>query len=133
MRRLLAATLLALITACGGDSSQRPLVVPGTYLMKTINGAVLPFIIQAAAPKVELISDELVLATGGTFTEAALLRVTDGTTVTNERSTDTGTWTVNGTALTLKAPDGTQITGTLTTDGALALSANGLTAVYQKQ
>lgn len=133
MRRLLAATLLALAAACGSDSSQQPLVVPGTWVLQTVNGAALPYVIQASGPKVELTADQLLLATGGTFTNHTAIRTTDGTAVTTDSFDDTGTWTVSGTALNLKYADGTVVTGALTTDGTLTLTGSGLSAIYRRQ
>ena len=133
MRRLLAAALVVLATACGGDSSQRPLVVPGTYVLQTVNGLVLPYLIQASSPKVELTADQFVLVTGGTFTNHTTVRSTDGTAVTTSTFDETGTWTVNGTALSLTYADGTAVTGALTTDGTLTLTGTGLSALYRKQ
>lgn len=133
MRRLLAATILALAAACGGDASQRPLVVPGTYVLQTVNGAPLPYVVQPSGPKVELTSDQFVLATGGTFTNHTVVRTTNGSSVTTDPFDEAGTWTASGTTVNLKYTDGTIVTGALTTDGTLTLTGSGLSAVYRKQ
>jgi hypothetical protein len=130
MRKLLALACLAVFVACSDSTS--PTSIAGTYSLTTVNGVALPFVVQASGPKIELLSDQIILNAGGTFSESENLRYTNGTAVTTQTSTDAGTYTVSGTAITfLFTSDGS--TGTATLSGnTLTVAANGLSGVYTK-
>lgn len=73
-RRLLAGTALALLAvfapACGsskGGTPTTPIVtsVAGTWHLSTVNGVKVPFTIQAADPKEELLTKQYVFTAGG--------------------------------------------------------------------
>src|SRR3954471_14237805 len=106
MRRVLLGFALAFATAataCGGDSATGPSgTIAGTWNLQTVNGAALPFVVgQVGTSKVELTSDVFTLTSTGSFTEIVTLRTTQNGQVTNSSQSDAGTYTVNGTAVTL--------------------------------
>ena len=118
MRTLFATlcTAAVLLAGCGSDSggttnpqSSSPV---GTWNLTTANGAPLPFAFQVGAVKYEVLFDQYVLLPNGRFTEAYQLRDTDGTIVGIENFTDSGSYTVNGTVLTMTYDDGFPLTGT---------------------
>ena len=137
MRRMLVtacSAAIALLAACGSDSGTGPTQasVVGTWNLTTVNGAPLPFTIQATNPKLEILSDQYVLAANGTFTESFQLRGTDGTTVTTQSFTDAGTYQLNGTAVTVTYTDGSSLTGTLS-GNTVTIAQLGASLVYSRQ
>jgi hypothetical protein len=134
MRRIVALMVLSVLAACGGDSSTSASAsVVGTWNLTSVNGAALPFIASAANPKVEVLSDQYVITSSGTFTETTTLRVTQGTAVTTQTSPESGTYTTSGTAVNLKyASDGSTETGTFS-GNTLTFSSSGFSAVYTRQ
>jgi lipocalin-like protein len=137
MRRLLALLLLTAIsgTACGGDSGTNPTPasLAGTWNLSTINGAPLPFVLQAVGPKIEVLSDQIVAAAGGTFTETGSGRVTDAGVVTIVPITDSGTWTISGATVTFRF-DSDGFIGTATLSGnTFTVAVGAVSQVYVKQ
>jgi hypothetical protein len=122
-----------LFAGCDSDDSTGPTQasVVGMWNLTTVNGAVLPFTIQST-PKIEVLSDQLVVSANGTFTEATQTRTTNGTTVTLETVPDGGTYSLNGTAVTFIFTDGSTGAGTVS-GTTLIVAFPGVSLVYQKQ
>lgn len=137
MRRMLVTicTLaIAALSGCGSDSATAPTTVSaiGTWNLTTINGAPLPFTFQAANPKLEILSDQYILAADGTFTESFQLRATDGTGISTQAFSDRGTYSVNGTALVVVYTDGSRLTASLSAN-AVTIAQQGAALVYSRQ
>jgi hypothetical protein len=131
MRKRFALACLAALVACGGDSTS-PTSIAGTYNLTSVDGSGLPFIAQASGPMIEVLSDQIIASAGGTFSESGINRFTSGTAVTTDTITDTGTYTVSGTAITFHFnSDGFTSTGTLS-GNTFAVATNGLSLVYTK-
>jgi hypothetical protein len=129
--------MLALVMGCrsGGDGvvAPTPASLAGTWKLTTVNGAGLPYTLRAANPKVELLGDRWQIAAGGTFTQLTTLRTTSLTGVVNTvEAPDTGTWTMSGTAVTLRYSDLSTDTGTLS-GNTITVAQAGYSAVYVKQ
>ena len=135
MRRMLAivCTAAVFLAGCDSDDTTGPTQssVAGTWNLTTVNGSPLPFTIQTT-PKIEVVSDQLVVSANGTFTESTQTRTTNGTTVTNQTIPDGGTYSLNGTAATFIFNDGTTGAGTISST-TLTVALPGLSLVYQKQ
>lgn len=138
MRRLLLSfvVLFALVlTACGDDDSTGPgsANISGTYTLRTINGSNLPFtVFQVGADKVEVLSGNVTLTNGGAYTTLSTVRTTLNGVVTTEPEADAGTYTRNGTAMTLRSnDDGTTVSGTVS-NGVLTVVFEGFSAVYRR-
>ena len=138
MRRLTALLVLALASsavACGSDNVTSPTLesIPGTWNLTTLNGAPLPFVLQAANPKVEFLDDQIVMLSDRTFTDTYNFRFTSSTgEVTTDGSIDTGVWTLNGTALVFSYSDGTTVTATVN-GGSFTIAGGGFSQLYTKQ
>jgi hypothetical protein len=131
-RTALGMVALSIAAGCGGDSSTTPQSVAGTWNLTALNGAALPFVVQSANPKVEILAERLDIASGGTFTQTTTTRIAPGT-ASMETDTDTGTWTSNGNAATFrfKRDDST---GTGTSNGnTFTASGAGAVFTYTKQ
>lgn len=138
MRRLLSLTLTlaaVLLVGCGSDggpTAPTTSSIAGTWNLTTINGSPLPFVMQASNPKVEVLSDQLVVNANGTFTETGQLRLTQGGTVVTQAVVGAGTYTLDGTAASFRWSDGS--TGTATVSGKTATVAEGgYSYVYRQQ
>lgn len=135
MRRLILSVMCAL-AACGGDSPTAPTQasVVGTWQLQSVNGQGLPYIAeQVGADKVELTSDVVTAAAGGSFAEIVSYRITQGGQVSAYSESYAGTYTLNGTAVTFRWNDDGSI-GTGTVSGStLTVAGNGLSLVFRKQ
>lgn len=99
MRRLSSIILFVVIAGCGGDKSNAPKQLEGTYGMRTINGANLPAVIYddpSTGQHAEITAGSLTLARGGTFSAPWFFRVTENGSVSNHSETCTGTFTRTG-------------------------------------
>jgi hypothetical protein len=124
---------LALATACGGGDSTGPAAsVAGTYTLQSMNGFPLPYILfQAGADTYEVLDDAIVLNDGGTWTETGHDRTTISGTATTSTLEDGGTYTLQGTALTLTSSSSGFITGSLN-GTTITLTGPGLVGVYTR-
>jgi hypothetical protein len=137
MRKLTA--LLAIIASCVSLACKSGVTPPpdpsvtGTWNLTSINGASLPFTIQPANPKIELLNQQLIVASGGTFTQTGNVRLTDAGTVSTRPYADAGSWTLNGSAATFQFnSDGSAGTGTLS-GNKFIVGQSGYSFEYTKQ
>jgi len=124
------------LAACGGDGGTGPTSasIAGTYVLRTINGADLPYtLVDLVVFKVELIAGSLVLAQGGTYTAQTTTRfIEEGVVVSTETDEESGKYTVSGQTITLtEDSDGRLLTGTVS-GNTITVTDSGLTAVYRK-
>ncbi len=137
MRRMLATVCTVatvLLAGCGGDAGTPPMeaTLAGTWNLATVNGTPLPFVIQPANPKIEILSDKLVLTASGTFAQSILARQTSGGTITTQNIEDGGTYQATGTSAAFTFNDGSHGNGTV--DGnSLTVADVGYALVYVKQ
>jgi hypothetical protein len=141
MRRMLAVVgTVAAVLLAGCDSGATTVStgngVSGTWNLVTVNGAPLPFVIQST-PKIELVSEQLVVSGNGTFTQASQVRTTSGTTVTTQTTSGGGTYAQSGTTASFTTAsfifnDGTTGAGTVS-GNSLTVAKPGRAYVYDKQ
>jgi hypothetical protein len=136
MRRLLSLTLALALIACGDDDSTSVPTnasVAGTWNLQTVNGSALPFTLSASSPKIELLSSSVNVTANGTWTSTTQTRTTIGTQATTASSTQSGTYTLSGSAVSIRSTDGTTVQAGSVSGNTLTLAQTGLTFVYQKQ
>ena len=136
MRRL-RPIALCLALACGGDATPtQPVTVSlvGTWTLHDINGLVLPVVLtQTATTKTEMLSDIVTATAAGTYTEVAEARTTVNGQATVSSHTDTGTYTVTGSAVVVHSNnDGSSINGTIK-GNTFTIAANGIAFEYRRQ
>jgi hypothetical protein len=137
-RRTLIASICTvasvLLVGCGSDHATDPaqLGILSSWNLVTANGAPLPFTVPGIIPRLDVLSDKLVLKTNGTFTESTQAQTVSGTTVTPQTIPDGGTYTVNGTSATFVFNDGTVGVGTITAT-TLSMTLPTVALVYQKE
>jgi hypothetical protein len=96
MRALAACAFLAMASACGSDLPSAPKDVPGTYVLRTIDGLSLP--VTVPNPRNHLIVINAVTATLNTNTYALAGTGTEDGNASTEL-TDAGTYTLSGSTL----------------------------------
>ena len=139
MRRFLALAIVALApllgAGCGSDSIADPRqAVAGSYALTSFDGKQLPATIVAGDPQVDVVSDELILTSTGSFTENTTLRVIEGGVTSTEAFADLGTYTVSGSTLTFRfSSDNSTGTATVVGDGLSITSSDGHTLAYARR
>lgn len=109
MRRFISFFMLvvAAATGCGGDSGSEPKVsLAGTYALSTVDGQILPIVVEDPDLKLELLSGSLSIDGTGRFTESVRLRLTfPGQPPEVVPVSCAGTYTRSGNTLTLTQPE----------------------------
>lgn len=127
MRKLMILALAvttATLSACGGKDSTGPDSIAGTYTLTTVNNAQLPFTTsQDATYKAEILASSITLRDDKTFTWSLTGRSTDNGIVDQGTDSFSGTYTITGSTLTLKDPEGST-TATLG-DGVITMVIDG--------
>lgn len=117
MRRSVLAGLAMLFVACGGDSATGPNAVTGNYTLRTVNGNSVPAVFfQDAQEKDEIVSGNINIASGNTWSGTFALRGTDlaSLDVINVSVPIGGTYALSGGSITLTdAPNQLVLNGTI--------------------
>ena len=138
MRRFLALAIVALApllgAGCGSDSITDPRqAVAGSYALMSFDGKQLPATILAGDPQVDVVSDELMLTSSGSFTQNTTFRVTESGVTSTQAVADVGTYTVSGSTVTFRfSADNFTGTATVLADG-LSITSEGHTLTYAKR
>ena len=136
MRRLLTMLALTGFAACGGDSPTEVKVsTEGSYTLRTVNGAPLPYLIPeatTATSKYEIMDATTTLNIGGTYTYFDHVRFTFNGKAEILSYMEAGTFTLSGTAINLRSNQGGALmSGTLGAN-TLTVVAQGTSYVYTK-
>ena len=132
MRKLFVMAALALAAACGDSTSAAS--VSGTYNLQTVNGSVLPYVFQASNPKIEIISEQMVLNSNGTFTITDVERTTPtGGSPSNATFSETGTWSLSGNTITVHFTSDNSTSVAQVSGNTLTVAESGFTLVFLKQ
>lgn len=138
MRRILALLMLVVgtvaATGCGSDSiTDNTSSVIGTYRLTSYDGAPPPIVLFAGDPTLEILADQFVLASGGTFTQRTSFRFTEGQVVTLDETIEIGRFTVSGSTVTMTlAGDGSSTAATVS-GRALTINFDGHQQVYSRE
>ncbi|MEO7712851.1 MAG: hypothetical protein ABIV10_08035 [Gemmatimonadaceae bacterium] len=137
MRRFIALFMLAIgtmtATGCGSDGITDSPSVLGTYRLETYDGAPPPVVLIAGDPKLEVLADQFVLASGGAFTQRTSFRLTDGGVVTLDESIETGTYTVSGPTVTIRLTSDNSSTAATMTGRGMTIDFEGHRLVYARE
>lgn len=132
LAKVAAIGLLGVVVAACGDGNgiNEPQEIAGTYALQSVNGEALPVVLfEGSGYRLEVTAATYVLASGGTFTNGATFRETEGGVATTSTETLTGQYTVSGSAVTFTDSDGDVIAGTIS-GNSLTFSEDGMTAVF---
>ena len=121
MRRALLLVAFLTLGACQdntGVSSLSSEDITGTFSMRTVNGAAMPFTFQSGGGSVTVTADVLTVLANGTWSEITSYTQTINAQTTSGDSPDGGTWQRLGTSLVFRSTAGTAgYTGTFTGNG----------------
>jgi hypothetical protein len=93
MRKALIALTLVLVSGCVTGDIIGSKTSTGTYVLKSVNGSALPFTLSTNGNvKTELVDETMYLYEGFTFFDKVHRRITTGTVVTTDSTTDSGNW-----------------------------------------
>lgn len=108
--------------------------ISGTFSLRTINGGPLPYTAYSVGPsnKREIVSDVITLREDGTWISSSRTRRTVDDVASVTTRANSGTYTRNGTAVTLTnwSPNG-PVSATLV-DGKLTIADGALVLVYRE-
>src|SRR4051812_35183536 len=117
--------LLALLAACGGESTGPTATVEGTWTLQTVNHGALPFTLaQTDTSKVELVGDVYAFSGTGSFTTTETLRITTNGVANTQSVSNAGTYVGNGSAVTLHF-NSNGSTGTFAWSGNIMTASDG--------
>jgi hypothetical protein len=129
--RPLSAALVILAAACGGSGSTNPASVAGVYDLQTVNGAPLPYTVpgQSSGNITQVLRDQLTLANGAVGEHGTWRAVTSAGT-TQLAVSDTGTYSVSGSTVTLHMNSGVTGRGS---GNRITLTQYGAAYLYVRQ
>lgn len=140
MQRRYAAVLIGLLfLGCGSDKTVSPDITAaaGVYVLQTVDGSPLPFNAgNQGGVDVVIVADQYTLTTSRTYARQGSVRATQfGITVT-QSVTESGTWDLNGSTLTLTIGNSSlgqtgNYTGSLAGSN-LSINQLGFLGVYKK-
>ena len=140
---LTVALAVSLLTGCGDATG--PEAIAGHYILRSINGQDLPFlIIQTLPDKVVLTAGSVRINSDNTYRTRLTAVTTVGPPTPSETETSVGTYTLTGTSITFTevrdvftevgqpfTEVGDTFTGSIT-GNTLTIIDEGLTSVFQK-
>jgi len=136
MRKLLFACAAIALLGCGGDSTGPAASAEGTWNLQTVNGQPLPFTVlsnTAPAYRLEIVSDQLVANSDGTYVDNGTIRETQGTTVTESSEQDTGTWTQHGSQVEFTSDADASVATATVNGNQISINSEGVVGIYARQ
>jgi len=126
------ALLLLFSVACFDDSITGSSTVTGTYTLRAVNGSPVPYAVPGTGPgTTEIVAGSIVLYKSATYARAGHSRTTLNGQVTEMHTTETGTWFVEGTRISLRSATGVA-TESLITGNDMTIVNPGMTLVFRK-
>lgn len=102
LRRIALLLVFSSIALACSDSAGPEQDVTGEWHLKTVNGSEPPFTISNTPPvKIDILDDVITLRESGRFVEVASFRINDGGNISSDIDNAEGTFTVNGSTVTL--------------------------------
>lgn len=108
MRRMLPVGILLTLMACGSDLVINPSTsVAGSYALERVDGTALPYpVIDISTYHIQLVSGSLTLNANNTYAWNLGLRVDDSGRIRTDAQSDSGTWTMVNSTLSLTSAQG---------------------------
>ena len=138
MSRLAALSLLSLALALGACSADRTTGIAGgslvgTWSLQSINNITLPYLLaQSGANKLELMSDVIDAADGGSFTDATIVRSTLSGAVTMDTIPNTGSYALAGSTATFTFDSDSSVAHGTLSGNRLTLNDSGVNLLYTR-
>jgi hypothetical protein len=132
---MITVCVVALLAACGRDSTGPSRLIVGTYTLTTISGQTLPYTFLQVDEdnRIDVLAGAIILNADGTFSDQTELRfVVDGEAEV-ELDDAVGTYTLTANALTFSTSDGRVYTAVLDTGtGTITQNVQGQVFVYRR-
>ncbi|HET9777185.1 MAG TPA: lipocalin family protein [Gemmatimonadaceae bacterium] len=122
------------LAACGGGAgdSLGPGSLAGTYNLQTVNGKAPPAVlVEDGSYKLEVLSGTYTLNADNSYSATASFRETENGVVTPSSESETGSYSVHGSAVTFTDSDGFQLDATIS-GSTMTIVADGLTVRYSR-
>lgn len=135
LRRILLSLIVSVLALACNDSTGPGPRVTGTWRLQTVNGFSLPFALpDVPVNKIEITSEVITMLPSGRFTDVNTFRVTDDSRIFVETINDEGSYTVDGSTVTMTYDaDGSIYTATVSGNTATLHDPEiGLTFVYRR-
>lgn len=134
MRARLLLLLLALASpiACLKDPPTEPSTVNGVYVLRTVNGAPLPFAIPGDANETTILEGSIALYQGGTYGESGSRSTRANGVLTVTPYADAGSYALQGTSVTLVSGMGSGTRLAQYRGGKMTIVEAGLSALYAR-
>jgi hypothetical protein len=133
MRKFMILLFGVLSAACWSDKVTGSSTVFGTYTLRTVNGSSLPFTVSGSGTtKSEILSDTIFLYEGRTFAESAHYRNTVNGTVSDNRVTDSGSFTLLGNSVSFASNDQSPVKTYVIDNDVMTVVKPGLTMAFKK-
>jgi hypothetical protein len=124
--------LVAATFALGCSPTTSPLDVIGTYVLKSVSGAPLPYQLPGTGPtRVHVLDDMIILTPSGTYSEVGHKLLTTGSAAVVAAPVDAGNFRRRGDVITMESLLIGIWSGTVN-GNTLTLEQQGLTLVYEK-
>ena len=134
MRNALMISIVTLSVACIGGGIVGSSTVTGAYALSTINGSPLPYTMSGSGTtKTEIVGDTIFLYEGFTFAETKSSRTTLNGAATTASHTETGSYGLLGTSISLRGNDGGPLRVATIEANTMTLVDAGLTSVFKKK
>ncbi len=128
---LVAALLVA--ASCSSDSTGPESSSAGRYVLESVNGDPLPFVLlQVLDDKLELTAGYVQLNDDTTCSKSLTLSVTDSGNVTTDTAIGTCTWSQNGTAISFTNSDGSTDAASLSENTTLTVVLDSAVLLFVK-
>ena len=125
---LLALTLIAACTDTTGPDR-----VTGTWRLQTVNGGTLPFTIpDDNFDKLEITENVITIADSGRFTDRSAFRITDGGVVSTDLINAQGSYTLEGSVVTLTYDEDGAVFSATVSGNTMTLVDGALTFMYRR-
>ena len=137
MRRFVFLCASLVLLGCGGDSTGPAASAEGTWDLLSVNGDAVPSVVDAIPAQgytLEIVVDEYVLHGDGTYDEFFTTRTTQGTQVTTQDDTDAGTWSQQGTQVSISPTSGGTLVAVMNGAGnRIATNIQGFVLIFGRQ
>ncbi len=134
---MIAAAAMLLVAACGDKNPNGVDPITGTYVLQSVDGHPLPYVVPGETPSDELAltAGSIVLMDGGRFTMSITMRYTAAGSSTDMTMNAGGTYRVAGASVTFTVVDpesGSSTFGATVSNGTLTVSEEGETWVFRR-
>ena len=134
VRYFLAGVFAAFFVGCFDDGGiVGSSTVTGTYTLRSINGAPLPYTISGSGTnKTEIVSESITLFRGDTYARERITRITVNGQASSDTTTEGGSYSLFGTSISMRASGTGPLIQAVINGNTMTFVEAGLTSVFSK-